>query len=65
MTSIDSLMGDQPRARKEYEAAFKKFSELPELHRVQWQTRAATTHARSNWDHRPIFTDQRRPRIED
>jgi tetratricopeptide (TPR) repeat protein len=41
-----SLMGDQPRARKEYEAAFKKFSELPELHRVQWQTRAATTFIR-------------------
>ncbi len=40
-----SLMGDQKRARKEYAIAFKKFP-LPELHAVQWQTRAATTYVR-------------------
>jgi tetratricopeptide (TPR) repeat protein len=41
-----SLMGDQVRARKEYEAGFKKFS-LPELHKIQWQTREATTYVRA------------------
>jgi tetratricopeptide (TPR) repeat protein len=40
-----SLMGDQVRARKEYEAGFRKFS-LPELHTIQWQTREATTYVR-------------------
>src|SRR5439155_25516975 len=38
-----SLMGDQVRARHEYQIAFRKFP-LPELHRVQYQTRAATTY---------------------
>lgn len=37
------LMGDEPRARKEYEMAFKKFASLPELHRIYWKTREATT----------------------
>jgi len=40
-----SLMGNQKRARHEYSIAFKKFP-LPELHSVQWQTRAATTYVR-------------------
>jgi tetratricopeptide (TPR) repeat protein len=40
-----SLMGDQKRARQEYAVAFHKFP-LPELHSVQWQTRAATTYIR-------------------
>lgn len=40
-----SLMGDQRRARQEYAIAFRKFP-LPELHSVQWQTRAATTYIR-------------------
>lgn len=40
-----SLMGDQVRARQEYEVAFKKFS-LPELHRIEWQTREAITFVR-------------------
>jgi tetratricopeptide (TPR) repeat protein len=40
-----SLMGDQDRARREYEIGFQKFS-LPELHRVQWQTREAATYVR-------------------
>jgi len=40
-----SLMGDQVRARQEYEAGFQKFS-LPELHLVQWQTREAETFIR-------------------
>ena len=40
-----SLMGDQRRARKEYAVAFKKFP-MPELHTVQWETRAATTYVR-------------------
>lgn len=40
-----SLMGDQVRARQEYEAGFQKFH-LPELHLVQWQTRAAETYIR-------------------
>jgi tetratricopeptide (TPR) repeat protein len=40
-----SLMGDQVRARQEYEAGFQKFS-LPELHQVQWQTREAETFIR-------------------
>ncbi len=40
-----SLMGDQVRARQEYEAGFQKFP-LPELHLVQWQTREAETFVR-------------------
>jgi tetratricopeptide (TPR) repeat protein len=40
-----SLMGDQVRARQEYEAGFQKFT-LPELHLVQWQTREAETFVR-------------------
>jgi len=43
-----SLMGNQPLARTEYEKAFQEFSNLPELHRIQWQTRAATTFVREN-----------------
>jgi len=37
-----SLMGDEDRARKEYEIGFHRFR-LPALHQVQWQTREATT----------------------
>ncbi|MEP6644821.1 MAG: hypothetical protein ABJA69_09995 [Acidobacteriaceae bacterium] len=40
-----SLMGDQVRARQEYEASFRKFS-LPTLDRVVWKTREATTFVR-------------------
>ncbi|MGH9499124.1 MAG: tetratricopeptide repeat protein [Terriglobales bacterium] len=40
-----SLMGDQVRARQEYEVAFQKFP-LPELHLVQWRTREAETFIR-------------------
>lgn len=40
-----SLMGDQVRARQEYEIGFQKFP-LPELHRIQWQTREAITFVR-------------------
>jgi tetratricopeptide (TPR) repeat protein len=40
-----SLMGDQVRARQEYEIGFQKFP-LPELHLVQWQTREAETFIR-------------------
>lgn len=40
-----SLMGDQARARKEYEIGFRKFT-LPQLHRVLWKTREATTYVR-------------------
>jgi len=36
------LMGDEERARKEYEIGFHRFR-LPALHQVQWQTREATT----------------------
>jgi tetratricopeptide (TPR) repeat protein len=43
-----SLMGNQALARSEYESAFQRFPDLPELHRVQWQTRAATTYVREN-----------------
>jgi len=41
-----SLMGDQTKARQEYKLAFQKFASLPELHRVMWQTREATTFVR-------------------
>ena len=40
-----SLMGNQVRARQEYEIGFKKFS-LPELHRIQWQTQEAISFVR-------------------
>ncbi len=40
-----SLMGDQVRARKEYEIGFQKFS-LLELEQIQWKTREATTFVR-------------------
>jgi tetratricopeptide (TPR) repeat protein len=40
-----SLMGDQVRARKEYEAGFQKFS-LPELQQILWKTREAATYVR-------------------
>ncbi len=40
-----SLMGDQARARKEYEIGFQKFS-LPELQQILWKTREAATYVR-------------------
>jgi len=40
-----SLMGDQVRARKEYEIGFQKFS-LPELQQILWKTREAATYIR-------------------
>lgn len=40
-----SLMGDQVRARKEYEIGFRKFS-LPELQQILWKTREAATFVR-------------------
>jgi tetratricopeptide (TPR) repeat protein len=40
-----SLMGDQVRARKEYEIGFQKFP-LPELQQILWQTREAATFVR-------------------
>jgi len=40
-----SLMGDQVRARKEYEVGFQKFS-LPELQQILWKTREAATFVR-------------------
>lgn len=40
-----SLVGDEARARQEYELAFRKFP-LPELHRIQWKTREAITYVR-------------------
>jgi tetratricopeptide (TPR) repeat protein len=40
-----SLMGDQVRARKEYEIGFKQFS-LPELQQILWKTREAATYVR-------------------
>jgi len=41
-----SLMGDEIRAREEYKMAFQKFASLPELDRIMWQTREATTYVR-------------------
>jgi tetratricopeptide (TPR) repeat protein len=38
------LMGDEARARKEYDAAFKKFPSLGELDRIRWMTHQATTY---------------------
>jgi tetratricopeptide (TPR) repeat protein len=40
-----SLMGDQARARKEYEIGFQKFS-LPEIQQILWKTREAATFVR-------------------
>jgi len=40
-----SLMGDQVRARKEYEVGFQKFS-IPELLQVLWQSKEAATYVR-------------------
>jgi tetratricopeptide (TPR) repeat protein len=42
-----SLMGDQARARQEYEIGFHKFP-LPELQQIMWQTREAATFVREN-----------------
>ncbi|HZP61908.1 MAG TPA: tetratricopeptide repeat protein [Terriglobales bacterium] len=41
-----SLMGNQTRAREEYQNAFKKFPDIPELHVVQWRSREAQTFVR-------------------
>jgi tetratricopeptide (TPR) repeat protein len=38
------LMGDEMRARNEYDAAFKKFPSLGELDRIRWMTHQATTY---------------------
>jgi hypothetical protein len=38
-------MGDQVRARQEYDLGFRKFA-LPELHRIQWSTSEAITYVR-------------------
>jgi tetratricopeptide (TPR) repeat protein len=38
------LMGEEVRARKEYDAAFKKFPSLGELDRIRWMTHQATTY---------------------
>jgi tetratricopeptide (TPR) repeat protein len=40
-----SLMGDQARARKEYETGFQKFN-MPELQQILWKTREAATYVR-------------------
>jgi tetratricopeptide (TPR) repeat protein len=40
-----SLMGDQARARREYEIGFARF-EVPELQQVLWKTRRASTYVR-------------------
>jgi tetratricopeptide (TPR) repeat protein len=39
------LQGDEPRAREEYELAFRKFH-IPVLHTVQWKNREAMTYIR-------------------
>ena len=38
------LMGDETRARKEYETALQKFPSLPELDRIRWKMRQATSY---------------------
>ena len=43
-----SIMGNQTRAREEYQNAFQKFPDLPELHVVQWRTREAETFVRED-----------------
>jgi tetratricopeptide (TPR) repeat protein len=45
MADTYAMMGDEVRARKIYEIAFKKFP-LPTLDRVQWKTREALTYVR-------------------
>lgn len=40
------LMGDEGRARQEYDAAFKKFPSLPEIDTIRWKTRQAATYIR-------------------
>jgi len=40
-----SLMGDQARARQEYESGFRKFP-LPELQRILWRSREAVSYVR-------------------
>ena len=40
-----SLMGDQVRARREYEIGFQKFT-VPELQQILWKTREAATYVR-------------------
>jgi tetratricopeptide (TPR) repeat protein len=45
MADTYSLMGDQVRARKEYEIGFQKFI-LPELQQILWRTREAATYVR-------------------
>src|SRR5580704_16873705 len=42
-----SLMGDQIRARKEYEIGFQKFT-IPELQQILWKSREATTYVRES-----------------
>src|SRR5256885_7778939 len=39
------LMGDETRARQEYEIGFQKFP-MPALHQVQWRNREALTYIR-------------------
>jgi tetratricopeptide (TPR) repeat protein len=38
------LMGDEVRARQEYDTAFKKFPSLPESDTIRWKTRQAATY---------------------
>jgi tetratricopeptide (TPR) repeat protein len=45
MADTYSLMGDQARARKEYEIGFQKFN-MPELQQILWKTREAATYVR-------------------
>ena len=42
------LMGDETRARQEYEKAFQKFPSLPELDCIRWKTREAATYLYEN-----------------
>jgi tetratricopeptide (TPR) repeat protein len=42
-----SLMGEQARARKEYEIGFQKFS-IPELQQILWKSREAATYVRES-----------------
>lgn len=42
-----SLIGDEVRARQEYEIGFQKFSS-PELQQIKWRTREATTFIRES-----------------
>ena len=47
MADTYSLMGDQARARKEYEIGFQNFP-LPELQQIMWKTREAATFIRED-----------------